>query len=317
VAHYLTVLGATLAATGPIFFLILLGIVLKRFGLMDDRFIAMSSRLVFTVCLPVLLFTTIIKIDLSKTLDWSLVGFSLAATIGAFLLSWLVAMLWVNPRSDRGVFVQGAFRGNLAVIGIALAASAYGESGLAIASLLMAAMTILYNILAVIVLSFYADAGSFSWRSTLKGIAGNPLILSIVAALIVAALRIPLPDVAINTGSYLGSMALPLAVLGSGAGLSLSALTDSSYATGLCLALKLAVIPLVFTVLAWWLGFEGSTLGVVFLLLASPTAAASFVMAQSMGGNATLAANIVMTTTLGSIVTTSVGLFVLKASGIA
>jgi malate permease and related proteins len=317
VTHYLSVLGATLAATGPIFFLILLGIVLKRFGLMDDRFIAMSSRLVFTVCLPVLLFTTIIKIDLSKTLDWSLLGFSLAATVGAFVLSWLTAVLWVRPRADRGVFAQGAFRGNLAVIGIALAASAYGDSGLAIASLLMAGMTILYNVFAVIVLSFYAGEGTFSWRSTLKGIATNPLILSIVAALCVAALRIPLPNMVINTGAYLGSMALPLAVLGSGAGLSLKVLSNSSYATGLCLALKLVVIPFSFTVLAWWLGFEGPTLGVLFLLLASPTAAASFVMAQSMGGNATLAANIVMTTTLGSIVTTSIGLFVLKATGVA
>jgi predicted permease len=317
VAHYLTVFGATLAATGPIFLLILLGIALKRFGLMDERFIAMSSRLVFTVCLPVLLFTTIIRIDLAKTLDWSVLGFGIAATIGAFLLSWLVAVMWVRTRIDRGVFVQGAFRGNLAVIGIALSASAYGESGLAIASLLMAAMTILYNILAVVVLSFYAGESTFSWHGTFKGIASNPLILSIVAALFVTAFQIPLPGVAISTGAYLGSMALPLAVLGSGAGLSLKVLTDTSYATGLCLALKLAVIPFVFTLLAWWLGFVGPTLGVLFLLLASPTAAASFVMAQSMGGNATLAANIVMTTTLGSIVTTSIGLFVLKAIGVA
>lgn len=315
--HYLSLLGATLEATGPIFFLILLGIALKRFGIMDERFIAASSRLVFNVCLPVLLFTTIIKIDLSATLEWSVIAFSLIATMIAFAISWSSTVLWVRERGDRSAAIQGAFRGNLAVIGIALSASAYGESGLALASLLMAAMTILYNILAVIVLSYYAKEGALSWQSALKGIATNPLIVSIVLALIVAALHIPVPAIAISTGSYLGSMALPLAVLGSGAGLSVHALTNPSRGLVLSAALKLAVIPALLTVMAWWLGYRGETLGVMFLLFASPTAAASFAMAQTMGANASLAANIVMTTTLVSVVTTSIGLFALKAMGVA
>jgi predicted permease len=317
VTHYLALFGATLEATGPIFFLILLGIALRRVGLMDERFIAASSRLVFNVCLPVLLFTTIIKIDLSTTLDWGVIGFSLVATLAAFSMSWLLTVTWVRERGDRSAAVQGAFRGNLAVIGIALSASAYGDSGLAVASLLMAAMTILYNVLAVVVLSYYSEHGALSWLNALKGIATNPLIAAIVLALIVAALRVPLPAVAISTGSYLGSMALPLAVLGSGAGLSLHALTNPSAALKLSVALKLVLIPTILTGMAWWIGYRGETLGVLLLLFASPTAAASFAMAQTMGANATLAANIVMTTTLGSVVTTSVGLFVLKALGVA
>lgn len=315
--HYLSLLGATLEATGPIFFLILLGIALKRFGVMDERFIAASSRLVFNVCLPVLLFTTIIKIDLSATIEWSVIAFSLIATVAAFSISWLATVVWVRERGDRSATVQGAFRGNLAVIGIALAASAYGESGLAVASLLMAAMTILYNILAVVVLSYYAGQEALSWRSALKGIATNPLIVAIVLALIVAALHIPIPAIAISTGSYLGSMALPLAVLGSGAGLSLHALTNPSPGLKVSVTLKLALIPTILTAMAWWLGYRDETLGVMFLLFASPTAAASFAMAQTMGANATLAANIIMASTLGSVVTTSLGLFLLKAIGIA
>ena len=316
-SHYLSLLGVTLEATGPIFFLILLGIALKRFGLMDERFIAASSRLVFNVCLPVLLFTTIIKIDLSATLDWRVIGFSLIATLIAFAMSWSSAVVWIRERGDRSAAVQGAFRGNLAVIGIALSASAYGVSGLALASLLMAAITILYNILAVIVLSYYAGQDALSWRSAIKGIATNPLIVAIVLALIVVVARMPIPAIAISTGSYLGSMALPLAVLGSGAGLSVHALTNPSPGLKMSVTLKLALIPAVLTAMAWWLGYRGETLGVLFLLFASPTAAASFAMAQSMGANATLAANIVMTTTLGSVVTTSIGLFALKAMGVA
>jgi hypothetical protein len=316
VNHYLAILGATLEATGPIFCLIVLGIVLKRLRVVDDTFVAASSRLVFTVCLPVLLFTTIVKIDLERSLDVRLLGFALAATVLAFLLSWVVAAVWVRPRVDRGVVTQGAFRGNLAVIGIALCASAYGEPGLAIASLLMAAITVLYNVLSVIVLSWYLGEGALSWRTVARGIVMNPLIIAIVLALCVAALRVPLPGVALSTGTYLGSMALPLAVLGSGAGLSLRVLRDSSSATVVCLVLKLALLPLLSTALGWWAGYRGVELGVIFLLFASPTAAASFSMVQSLGGNARLAANLIMTTTLCSVVTTSLGLFVLKAVGL-
>jgi predicted permease len=205
------ILGATLEATGPIFCLILLGILLKRLGVIDDRFVAASSRLVFNVCLPVLLFTTIVRIDLAVSFDPLLLGFGLLATAAGFLLSWLVVIFAVAQRADRGVVVQGSFRGNLGVIGIALCASAYGAPGLAVASLLMAVITILYNILSVIVLAFYRGEGGFTWRGVLKGILINPLIIAIVLALSVAALQITLPAVALSTNAYLGSMARALA----------------------------------------------------------------------------------------------------------
>ncbi len=316
-AHYLHILGATLGATGPIFVLILLGLACRRWGLVDDAFVTVSSRLVFNLCLPVLLFTNIIRLDLAATLELGALLYSLLATLGGFALSWLLALLWVRPVQDRGVFVQACFRGNLAVIGIALCASAYGEAGLAIGALLMAVMTILYNILSVIVLAFYAETGTASWRSVVHGIVTNPLIIAIVLALLVAWLRLPIPELALATGSYLGSMALPLALLGSGAGLSMKVLRDSSYVTALGVTLKLALLPLLMTLGAWWLGFTGTVLGVMFLMFVSPTAVASFVMAKSMGGNDRLAANLVMTTTLGSVLTTSLGLFILKLLALA
>jgi len=315
--YYFAILGDTLEATGPIFCLILLGILLKRLRVIDDRFVVASSRLVFNVCLPVLLFTTIVRIDLALTFDPMLLGFGLLATAVGFLFSWLVAILGVPQRADRGVVTQGSFRGNLGVIGIALCASAYGAPGLAIASLLMAVMTILYNILSVIVLAFYLGDEAFTWRGVLKGILVNPLIIAILLALSVAVLQIPLPGVALSTGAYLGSMALPLAVLGAGAGLSLKVLRDTSAATSVGVVLKLMLIPLLGTAGAWWVGYEGMVLGVLFLLFASPTAAASFSMVQSLGGNARLAANLVMVTTIASVVTISVGLFILKALGVA
>ena len=314
---YLSILAETINVTGPIFILVVLGIVLKRINFLDDHFIQISSRLVFTVCLPVLLFTTIIGIDIRQNFDASLFTFSVIASCLTFLLSWVVAILFVLPRTDRGVFVQASFRSNLGVVGLALCANAYGAEGLVLASLLIAILTAVYNVLSVIVLSYYNTSHSVSIRQVAIDILKNPLIISIALAVAVSLLGVPVPNIFMSAGEYLGSLALPLALLGTGAGMNLKAIRHSSLITLLTVMMKTALLPLLVTVLAWQLGFTGMTLGVLFLLFVSPTATASFIMVKSMGGNDGLAANLIMVTTLVGMLTSSLGLYLLRLLGIA
>ncbi len=313
---YLTILLDTFNVTGPIFILVVVGLGLKRINFLDDHFIQVSSRLVFSVCLPVLLFTTIIEIDLRESFDAALFNFSVLACVVTFLLSWFVAVVFVTPRNDRGVFVQGCFRSNLGVVGLALCANAYGAEGLVLASLLIAGMTAIYNVLTVIVLSFYNSEQSVSVSKVLLDILRNPLIIAILLAVLVAFFNISLPSILISAGGYLGSLALPLALLGTGAGMNIKALRDSSFVTLLTVLMKTALLPFLVTFVAWKLGFTGVSLGVLFLLFVSPTATASFIMVKSMGGNDALAANLVMATTLVGILTSSFGLFILRLYGI-
>jgi predicted permease len=110
----------------------------------------------------------------------------------------------------------------------------------------------------------------------------------------------------------LGSLALPLALLGTGAGMNLRAIRDSSLVTVLAVVMKTTLLPIGVTIAAISMGFEGVMLGALFLMFASPTATASFIMVKSMGGNDALAANLIMVTTLVSIFTCSIGLFLLR-----
>jgi predicted permease len=312
---YLSILSDTLIVTGPIFLIVLLGLVLRRIGFIDDHFNQIASRLVFSICLPVLLFTTISQIDLNDTINFPVFYFSLAGAVLTFALSWLAAT-FIEPRTDRGVVVQGSFRSNLGVIGLALCANAYGAPGLALASLLMASLTVSYNILSVFILSFYSNT-DLDWTTILVDILKNPLIIAIAVAFVVAYFGIPVPGILLSAGDYIGSMALPLALLGTGAGISLRALRDSSQATGLVIGLKAVLLPGILTVVAIQLGFRGTDLGVLFLLFVSPTATASYAMVKAMGANDTLAANLVMTTTLVCILSCSLGLFLLKVFNLA
>ena len=315
--QYLSLLADTFTVTGPIFVLVLLGLALMRLGFIDEAFVATSSRLVFSLCLPVLLFTTVSSIDMEQTLDPGILLFSLLVTLLTFIVSWLTAIGLVQPRDDRGVFVQASFRSNLGVVGLALCANAYGLEGLALASLLTATMTIIYNILSVLVLAYYNPHRVISWHGVLRDIATNPLIVAILLALVVNALQVPIPAFLQSTGIYLGGLALPLALLGTGASMNLKALRHSSRVTALCLFLKTLLLPLIATWLAWLMGYHSMELGVLFLLFMSPTATASFIMVKSMGGNQALAANLIMTTTLVSLLTASLGLFVLQLLALA
>jgi hypothetical protein len=76
--------------------------------------------------------------------------------------------------------------------------------------------------------------------------------------------------------------------------------------------IKLLILPVVVSALAYIFGFRGVELGCLVLMFASPTAAASFVMVRAIGGNHTLAANIIAITTLISLLTVSIAIYLLK-----
>lgn len=110
-------------------------------------------------------------------------------------------------------------------------------------------------------------------------------------------------------------MTLPLALLCTGGSLSLAALHLESRNALLGTAGKVLLLPTVLTLSAYLVGLRGMDLGVVFLMSSAPTAASSYVMVRAMGGNAALAANIIVLSTIGSIVVTTLGLSWLRAGG--
>jgi len=304
----------TLDVTLPVFAMVFIGIALKRLGWIDSAFISTASSLVFKATLPTLIFLSLVNADLSVALDVPLLLFFAFATLGQFLLSWGWAHLRV-PREDRGVYVQGAFRGNCGIVGLALAAGMYGNYGLSAGSLLLGVVIVMYNALSVIALAAYQPGQATDWRSLLGHIIKNPLILSVVAALPFTALSIPLPSWVMTSGNYFASLTLPLALICIGATLSVSSMRQGSHVALSASSLKMVILPALSTAAAWLMGFSGSQLGLLFLFFASPTAAASFVMVKAINGNVALAANIIAITTLMASVTVTLGIFALRLLG--
>jgi len=306
----------TLETTLPVFAMVFIGLGLRRLGWIDAAFINTASALVFRATLPTLVFLSIVRADLETTFNPALLGFFVAATLASFLFCWLWALRAV-PVDDRGVYVQGAFRGNCGIVGLALAASLYGDYGLSAGGLLLGVVIISYNTLSVIVLTTYQPGQTASGFRILGDILRNPLILAVIVALPVAWSGLRLPTWLMTSGNYFASLTLPLALMCIGGTLSLSAMRSDRRVAVSASVMKMITLPVLCTVTAWLVGFEGRELGLMFLFFASPTAAASFVMVKAMQGNDRLAANIVALTTLMASVTVTVGVFLLRSLGIA
>lgn len=313
----LSTLSFAFSVTAPIFIMLVLGIALKRLSVINDEFTKSASSLVFNLGLPILLFNSCLHADFSQVTDLRILLAGGLMTFAVFFLSHLTAHWHIQDTRDRGVFVQGAFRGNLVILGLALCANAYGPEGVAIASLPVAMTVVIYNVLSVYSLNTsLAIDDENSWLKILKDILKNPLIDAIVLGLAANTLHLQLPKIIQDSGNYLGQMVLPLALLCIGGALDLKQLHSSKDGALAASMWKLIASPVIACGIAIALGVRGQSLAVLFLLAASPTATVSFVMVQAMNGNAKLAANIIVQTTVFSLVTMTAGLWLLQVTGL-
>jgi predicted permease len=115
-----------------------------------------------------------------------------------------------------------------------------------------------------------------------------------------------------QTGDYLSQLTLPVALLCIGASLSFADMKDTKTVATIAVIAKLIVSPIIITYIAYLSGFSKMDLGIVFLMSSTPTAAASYIMVKAMKGNETLAANIIVMSTVASLFTVSIGLAMLK-----
>jgi predicted permease len=293
----------------------MLGVAARRLNILRESVINGVSRFAFVAALPVMLFASAARVDFYALEDINYLLAGIFATLITALLAWYYGRWRQFPRARLGIFVQAAFRSNLAIVGIALCVSAYGDIGLALAALPIAILTALYNVLAVLVLNSTLGS-SHSPATFVLGILRNPLIIGIAAGIAVSLLEWPVPGAINVLADGVATYYLPLALLCIGGAMHLDTLRTAAALTWEATAWRLCLAPVVGVVLALLMGVRGEPLGVLFLLLSSPVAAASFVMVVAARGDGQLAANMVILTTLCSVITVTAGFFVLSLMGL-
>ncbi|MEG3641200.1 AEC family transporter [Magnetococcus sp. PR-3] len=303
--------------TGPIFLLVLLGALLRAVGVITPRFVDDSSRVVFLVALPVLVFMAIARADLAALYQPALLGYFCLGTIITFIPLMWMATRFISEPERCSAFVHGAFRGNYGIVALALSVNVFGDQALPQGAMILAVLVPLYNVLGVLAMTVpFKGHDRLSWGQVLRSTVTNPLILAVVLALPVALLQLSLPPILDRTGTYFSHLTLPLALLGVGGSLTWRGLKQASGLSTVATLLKLVILPALLTLGALVAGFRGQDAGMLFLAFASPTAAASFIMTKAMGGDGELAGHIIALSTALSVVSIGTGLFLLRTYGV-
>ncbi len=284
----------------PIIILLAIGKLLIHIGLIDKLFIQSANKLAYSFFLPALLFSSVSRADMSALFDGRTMLAGLLGTAIVLIMTLLLSK-WIGfPKLQRGVIVQGSFRANIGIIGLALCANLLGDDGLALASVLLGIMVPIFNILSVWVLVLYSGASKRASDVVLQVIK-SPLVIAIALAIPFSIWSIPLPEVLTKTTALLGQVTLPLALICIGASLVINEFSTRWKPILLIVIGKMLLFPIATTAIAWFLGVEGDALAVVVIMSMAPTATASFSAAQQLGGDTALAADAVAITTVLSL----------------
>ena len=273
-------------------------------GWVQDDFVSQANTIVFNIAMPVMLFLAISGSSFNQAMNLKL---TIVGAIGTLaLIAMLLLVGKVLPEDQRGVFVQGSYRGNLAILGLALCVATYGDGILPMVALYIGVVTTVYNVLAIWLLN---SSGALS--KILK----NPILIGILAGVLASLVQLPLPMFIESTGRYLAQLTLPLALLCIGATLDFRSLISNGKSISLAVLFKLLISPILLVSLGVMAGLENHALGVLFFMSASPTATASYIMARQMTAHGALAAEIVAVTTALGVLSYTLGLAFLRSLG--
>lgn len=304
----------SLNATVPVFLMMVLGLVFRKLGWLDETFADKMNKFVFMVPLPVLVFEDLATVDFAEVWDARFVFFCFAVTLVSIGIAAGISCLW-KDKSLQGEFIQVSYRSSAALLGVALIQNIYGDAGMA--PLMMIGSVPLYNVMAVVVLSFFhlerKGIDREVMKRTVKGIVTNPIIIAIVLGLLWSALRIPMPSIMQKTVSGIGGMATPMGLMAMGAAFDVRKAFAKAKPAAAAVFIKLVGFCALFLPVAVALGFRESELVAILVMLGSATTVSCFVMAKNMGHEGVLTSSVVMLTTLFSGFTLTGWIYLLRS----
>ena len=302
----------------PLFITVFLGYFLRRRKAITDDFIDMASDFAFQYLFPLVMFVQIYDIDIWSNLNLSFILYGVLSYVVLGVAIWLIVPRFLKNKAVCGAFMQGIYRSNCVLMGVALARNVFGDEGSLATVLLLPFVSVVQNMGAVTFLTVFSpEAKKLSLREILLNIVRNPIILGALAGMAVSLFRIPVPLFLEKPISDLSGMASTLALIALGGKIRLENLISNTrlILTG-CL-IKLVVSPLLVVLpAALFFSFSRYEMGALYFIFGSCTAVSSFIMAKSMKADEVVAAQMVIYTTVLSSVTMFAWVFVLRQFGV-
>lgn len=320
-------LAISVNAVLPLIICMAAGYLFRRTKLVDEGFCRKCNTFCFKTFLPLMIFMNVYNSDLESAVQPGAFLFAAAAVLVIFAASFLIiprivkkgsvdsAGSPVSAASRQAVLIQCIFRSNFVIFGYQVVANVYGAGQAAVASVMAAIVVPLYNVLAVITLEYFTNSKN-GLRPVILGIIKNPLIIGAVAALLfkLSGLTLPAP---LYTGlSDMAGMATPLALVVLGGTFHFDALRRNAGALAIGTLGKIVVSPLIMVPIAAALGFRDANLLSLVIVFASPAAVNSYTMAAAYSHDPELAGQLVVVTSVLSMVSVFGWIFLLRMLGL-
>lgn len=301
----------------PLFFLMVIGYVIANYtALADKSLLKKANSLVFKVFLPCMLFRNIYQSNIREQMQGGLCFFAAGSLLLLFVLLCLIVPRVVKKENQQGVVIQGIFRSNYVIFGVAVVENMYGSANTVTAAILSAVLVPMYNFLAVIALSFFGGKRERDFKKVLVGILKNPLIIASVLGIFASFLGVKLPQAVDTTLNDLAKLATPIAFLILGGDFDFSKVRGNLKIVGAVVAVKMVILPLIFIPMVVAMGYRDSDLLAALLAYQTPVAVSSYVMAQQAEADEQLAGQLVVFSSVVSICTLFVTILILRQMGL-
>jgi predicted permease len=297
-------MNLVLSSLFPVFSLLFVGYLLRRFGLTNDIFLKTSDKLIYFIFFPLLLFWKIGAAPTGSLLNWDLCLGALIAIALVYIISAVALKIFRVSDFKAGSFSQSCYRFNT-YIGMAIIFYALGEGGIKHFGILIGFVIPFINLLAVPTLIWYSGkqlTRQAGLKVFFKEIVTNPLILACLAGLLYSRTIQVFPQFVDNTFRLSSAVALPLALISIGGALTLQSLRGNFSISLVAAVIKLTILPCVGYLLLKTLHVTGMPFKVGMIFFALPTSAAIYILSSQLNSDTELASASVVVSTLFSFI---------------
>ncbi|MES2476758.1 MAG: AEC family transporter [Verrucomicrobiota bacterium] len=294
----------------PIFLIVGLGWLLDRkFRLHLESLVKLNIYLL----VPAFIFTHVLDTELAGAEALRIVAFTLATIALMFVGSWLAARWFKMPIRQRQSLSLATMFYNCGNYGLPLVTLAFGREAAAIQIYVLATMNVATYTIGLFLAQAHGE-GDGSHRKALSKVLRQPTIYALLAAIFCKSLALPVKEII--------WIWQPLDLLQSGLigfalitlGVQMSQTRPAPFRAPLwsAMGLRLVAAPLLAVPLVMAMGFSREASASLILAAAAPTAVNTALLAHEFGGDIPFSTSAVYYSTLFSMGTTTLLLYILK-----
>ncbi len=281
---------------------ICVGVLCSKLRIIDEKGSACINQLVLYICGPLLIIKSVqnVQFDLGIRDILLLIAYSVILMILAIAVGVVSSRTLCANKPLRGVFSLVTAFGNVFFMGVPVVSALYGDN----AVFLLSICAIPFNLF-LFSIGIYLLLGSAGQKIPWRKMLINPSLFATFIALALFFSRIELPSTAQDILGYLSQMVVPLSMILIGASLgrmSVTRIFGSGLSYVVCV-IKLILMPLVIFAVFRLFVNDPQILGLLTVVAAMPSASISPILCAEYGGDSNFASCSVFLTTLASIVT--------------